>query len=113
MKKLWLLYFREGANEMTFKPWMLNAAYDVASVLPVKPDEALSVLALVKQLVLKNNKPYVERLRALRGRNGLSRSPASSSDGGGLAGVGLSTRSGAARKASTALARPKRSKPPK
>jgi hypothetical protein len=51
-----------------FEEWMLSAAYDVASILPAEHDEALAVLALAKQLVLKVNKPYVTRLRAAKPR---------------------------------------------
>jgi hypothetical protein len=46
-----------------FEEWMLNAAYDAAAMLPTEHNDALAVLALVKQIVLKINKPYVVRLR--------------------------------------------------
>ena len=46
-----------------FEEWMLISVFDVASILPPDHVEALAVLALAKQIVLKVNKPYVTRLR--------------------------------------------------
>lgn len=110
--------------------WMLPAAYSVASLLPAEHNDALAVLALVKQIVLKINKPYVGRLRGalveedlrdLVGRRGNGRvaAAASLSETGGrpdrLPGrqPGSSSRRGAADKAAAASPLRKKSRLPR
>lgn len=53
-----------------FEDWMLTSAYGVVSILPTNHDEALAVLALAKQIILKVNRPYVLRLRDGAGLRG-------------------------------------------
>lgn len=85
---------------------MLESAYCVAAILPASDSQALAVLALAKEIVLKINKPYLLRLRDARsGGNGAKRAAASLSkerdrlDGGAVK-RSSSGRSGAARKRS-------------
>lgn len=54
---------RTKLKPFQFEEWMITSAHHVASILPAEHNEALAVLALAKQIVLKINKPYVGRLR--------------------------------------------------
>ena len=64
------LPFAEWPETLPFAEWMLESAYTVASLLPTDGDEALAVLALAQQIVLKVNKPFLDRLRSAQEAQG-------------------------------------------
>ena len=54
--------------------WMLNCAYNVATILPSDPAEALAVLEIVREIIEKIGRNHTRRRpKRIGGRSGAAR----------------------------------------